>query len=72
MRKVYKAVNEFLPYAIILLLIADSFLNATDDVSRGVMNMLAIIGWISFIEVRKDYNTLNDMIMGITKDESQG
>ena len=72
MRKVYKVFNEVFPYAMIIMFIADAYNNFSVDYSRISLDIAAIIGWMSFIEVRKDYNTLNDMIMGITKDESQG
>lgn len=68
-----KAVDLFVlvfPWFVLGVFIVDVFNFWNIDQERTLMAIVAAIGWASFIEVRKEYNSLKEMLEGNVKNES--
>lgn len=68
-----KAVDLFVlvfPWIILGIFIIDVFHFWGIDQERVMMEIVAAIGWASFIEVRQEYNSLKEMLEGKVKNES--
>ena len=68
-----KAVDLFVlvfPWIILGIFIIDVFHFWGIDQERVMMEIVAAIGWASFIEVRQEYNNLKEMLEGKVKNES--
>ena len=68
-----KAVDLFVlvfPWIILGIFIIDVFHFWGTDQERVMMEIVAAIGWASFIEVRQEYSSLKAMLEGKVKNES--
>jgi len=70
MRKLIDMFTTYFPWVILGIFIVDVFNFWNIDHDRTLMAIVAAIGWASYLEVRKDYNNLKDMLEGKVKNES--
>jgi len=63
---------KYFPWAVLAVFGYEIFHYWNIDQDRVLMDIVAAIGWASFIEVRSEYNSLFDMIEGKIKDDTQG
>jgi hypothetical protein len=63
---------KYFPWVILIFFGYEIFHYWNLDQDRVLMDIVAAIGWASFIEVRSEYNSLFDMIEGKIKDDTQG
>jgi len=62
---------KYFPWAVLAVFGYEIYQYWNIDTDRVLMNIVAAIGWASFIEVRNEYNSLMDMITGKSKDDTQ-
>jgi len=64
---------KYFPWIILTIFLFEIYEYWNIEKDRVLMDIVAAIGWASFIEVRSEYNSLMDMIEGkIKDDETQG
>jgi len=62
---------KYFPWAVLAVFGYEIYQYWNIDTDRVLMNIVAAIGWASFIEVHNEYNSLMDMIEGKSKDDTQ-
>jgi hypothetical protein len=70
MHKVIKIIDNILPWAVVTLCVYDTVHYWGTDTTRTVISIVAIVGWLSVIELRGEYYSLLDMVKGSVKNES--
>jgi len=60
---------KYFPWAVLGVFLFEIYEYWNIDNDRVLMDIVASIGWTSFIEVRSEYNSLMDMIEGKIKDD---
>jgi len=60
---------KYFPWIILTIFLFEIYEYWNIDKDRVLMDIVAAIGWASFIEVRNEYNSLMDMIEGKIKDD---
>jgi len=63
---------KYFPWAVLAVFLIEIYEYWNVDHDRVLMDIVAAIGWVSFIEVRSEYNSFVDMIEGKIKDDTQG
>jgi hypothetical protein len=63
---------RYFPWAVLAVFLIEIYEYWNVDHDRVLMDIVAAIGWASFIEVRSEYNSFVDMIEGKIKDDTQG
>lgn len=63
---------KYFPFAVLAVFLIEIYEYWNVDRDRVLMDIVAAIGWASFIEVRSEYNSFVDMIEGKIKDDTQG
>jgi len=63
---------KYFPWAVLAVFLIEIYEYWNVDHDRVLMDIVAAIGWASFIEVRSEYNSFVDMIEGKIKDDTQG
>ena len=72
MLKLILAYDRYAPWAICGLFVVLSITQLFIDYREVGIYIAATIGWASYLQVRSEYESLQNMIMGITKDDTQG
>jgi hypothetical protein len=70
MNKLVTYFSKYFPYVVLAAFIGDIYVFWHVDQDRVLMDIAGAIGWASFIEVRKDYDSLLTMIEGKTKHDA--
>jgi hypothetical protein len=63
---------KYFPWIVLTIFLFEIYEYWNIDKDRVLMDIVAAIGWASFIEVRGEYNSLMNMIEGKSKDDTQG
>jgi hypothetical protein len=63
---------KYFPWAILLIFGIEIYGYWNVDREHVLTAIVGAIGWASFIEVRGEYASFKDMIMGRIKDDTQG
>lgn len=70
MRKAIDLFTTYFPWVILAIFIADIFNFWYTDQERVLIEIVAAIGWASYLEIRKDYITLKNTIEGTVKNDA--
>jgi len=62
---------KYFPWLVLATFVFEIYHYWNIDKDRVLMDIVAAIGWASFIEVRNEYSSLMDMIDGKAKDDTQ-
>ena len=60
---------KYFPWAVLAIFGLEIYQYWNVDVDKVLMAIVGAIGWTSFIEVRGDYDSFYNMIMGKLKDD---
>ena len=70
MSKVIKVIDTILPWLVILTFACDAFIYYNIDSTRFTIDIAAIGGWVSLIDIRDKYHSLKKQIEEKSSNES--
>ena len=70
MSKVIKVIDTILPWLVILTFACDAIIYYNIDTTRFTIDIAAIGGWVSLIDIREKYNSLKNKIEEKSTNES--
>ena len=70
MSKVINFIDTILPWLVILTFLCDAIIYYNIDTTRFTIDIAAIGGWISLIDIREKYNSLKNKIEEKSTNES--